>query len=205
MPTADEVNEAIDRFDRDCQPGEWLLRQLFHKYPRNTNLDHVFLKTIVLNKVYNAGVRAENPVAKHIESLPGLDSLIEEGSDDAVNRIAHVKIAGREFCFLAFASKYCSWHNLAAYPIFDKNVRECLLFHKRKDGFAKFTLDSLYDYPSFRDVVNKFRRRYGLQFSYKDLDKFMWLCGGRLLDAKAAAKSSNRQATAGPPEEFRQP
>ena len=95
MPTVDEVNKAIAKFDRDYEPFEWLVRQLFQKYPRNTNFDHVFLKTIVLNKVYNAGVRAEYPVAKHIESLSGLDSLIEKGSDDAVNLIAHVKIGGR--------------------------------------------------------------------------------------------------------------
>jgi hypothetical protein len=95
MPTIDEVKEAIDRFDKEAEPYEWLLKQLFQKYHGNTNADHVFLKTVVLNKVYNAGVRAEYPVAKHIESLSGLDSLIEKGSDDAVNLIAHVKIGGR--------------------------------------------------------------------------------------------------------------
>jgi hypothetical protein len=181
MPTIDEVNEAIDKFDRDYEPAEWLLRQLFQKYPRNTDADHVLLKTKVLNTVYNAGVIAEYPVAKHIESLSGLDSLIEKGSDDAVNLIAHVKIAGKEICFLAFASKYCSWHNPTAYPIFDKNVRACLRFHKRKDGFAEFTLDSLWDYPRFRNVVDKFRGHYGLDsFSYKELDKFMFLFGDKL-------------------------
>jgi len=25
MPTIDEVNEAIDKFDRDYEPAEWLL------------------------------------------------------------------------------------------------------------------------------------------------------------------------------------
>lgn len=206
MPTIDEVKKAIDRFDREGEPYEWLLGQLFQKYPRNTNADHVFLKTIVLNKVYNAGLRAEYPVAKHIESLSGLDSLIENGLDDAVRLIADVKIGEKKLCFIAFASKYCSWHNLAAYPIFDTNVRECLRFHKRKDGFAEFTLDSLWTYPTFRDVVNKFRSHYGLEsFDYKQLDKYMYLFGGSLLAAKAAAKSSKRQAIAGPPEGFRQP
>lgn len=204
MPTMDEVKEAIKRFDSDYEPYEWLVGQLFQKYPRNTNADHVFLKTIVLNKVYNAGVRAEYPVAKHIESLSGLDSLIEKGSDDAVNLTAHVKIGGREFYFLCFATKYCNWHNPTAYPIFDKNVRACLRFHKKKDGFAKFTQDSLWIYPIFRDVVDKFRSHYGLDsFNYKELDKFMYLFGGRLL--AQAAKSSKRQAIAGPPEGFRQP
>jgi hypothetical protein len=192
MPTVDEVNKAIARFDRDYEPFEWLVRQLFQKYPRNTNFDHVFLKTIVLNKVYNAGVRAEYPVAKHIESLSALDSLIEEGSDDAVNLIAHVKIGGRGFCFLSFATKYCNWHNPRAYPIFDKNVRECLRFHRDKDRFAKFTLDSLWTYPTFRNVVDEFRGHYGLgSFDYKDLDKFMFLLGKRSL-AEKAAKSSDR-------------
>jgi hypothetical protein len=202
----DEVNKAIERFDREGEPYEWLLRQLFQKYPRNTNADHVFLKTIVLNKVYNAGVRAEYPVAEHIKSLSDLDSLIEKGSDDAVSLIANVKIGEKKLCFIAFATKYCSWHNPRGYPIFDKNVRECLLFHKRKDGFAKFTLDSLWTYPIFRNVVDKFRAHYVLDsFNYKELDKFMYLFGRRLLAAKAAARSSKRQAIAGPPEQFRQP
>ena len=194
MPTIEEVNEAIRRFDRDYEPGEWLVGQLFQKYPRNTDADHVLLKTMVLNKVYNAGVRAEYPVAAHIKSLSGLDSLIEKGSDEAVSRIANVEIGGKKLCFLCFATKYCSWHNLDAYPIFDNNVRACLLFHKKKDGFAEFTLDSLWDYPTFRSVVDKFRSHYVLDVNYKDLDKFMYLFGGRLLAAKAAAKSSNRQA-----------
>ena len=205
MPTIDEVKEDIDRFDKDYEPEEWLVGQLFQKYPRNTNLDPVLLKTKVLNTVYSAGVIAEYPVAAHIKSLSGLDSLIEKGSDDAVSLIANVQIGGRKFYFIVFATKYCNWHNPPAYPIFDKNVRECLRFHKRKDGFAKFTLDSLWTYPTFRNVVDKFRGHYGLDsFSYKELDKFMYLFGRRLL-AEAAAKSSNRQAIAGPPEEFHQP
>ena len=145
----DEVNEAIHRFDEDYESCEWLLEQLFQQYHRNTNLDHVLLKTKVLNTVYNAGVIAEYPVAAHIKSLSGLDSLIDKGSDDAVRLIANVKIGERKLCFICFATKYCNWHKPAAYPIFDKNVRACLLFHKRKDGFAKFTLDSLWDYPVF--------------------------------------------------------
>jgi hypothetical protein len=200
----DEVNEAIERFDRENEPGEWLVRQLFQQYPRNTDADHVLLKTKVLNTVYNAGVIAESSVAKHIKSLSDLDSLIEKGSDDAVNRIADGKIGEKKICFICFASKYCSWHNLDAYPIFDKNVRECLRFYRDKDRFAEFTLNSLWDYPTFRNVVDKFRRHYGLDVNYKDLDKFMYLFGGRLL-AEKAAKSSNRQANAGPPEGFHQP
>lgn len=192
MPAIDEVNEAVRRFDREGEPGEWLLGQLFRNYRSNTDLNQVRLKTMVLNKIYNAGVIDEYAVAAHIKSLAGIDSLIDAGADNAVSQIANVEVGvkkKRKICFISFATKYCSWHNPTAYPIFDRNVRTCLLFYKKKDRFAKFTLDSLWDYTTFRKVVNEFRGFYGLEsLNYKDLDKFMYLCGGKLLAEHNAVK-----------------
>ncbi len=190
MPTNDDVNKAVQKFDEENGPTEWLLTQLFQKYPLNTDASEVLVKTKVLNVLYNAGVLAVDTVASHITTLVGLDSCIASGSPDAVYRIANVQIKQRKFCFPSFASKYCSWHNPSAYPIFDKNVRTCLQFHNKQKRFATFTLDELWEYPTFLKVVIAFHSSYGLDnsFKFKQLDKWLWYCGAELEKMKRMQK-----------------
>jgi hypothetical protein len=180
-PTADEVIEAEKIFDEENGPTEWLLTQLLQRFPNNTDLNEVALKTKVLNLLYNTQIRAVNVVASHITGLVGIDSSLSAGSPDAVDLIAKVKFGEKERNNFSFASKYCNWHNPTAYPIYDANVEACLWRYKRQDGFAKYPREG-YRYPDFFKIVTAFRSFYGLDsFTFKQLDKYLWRQGGELL------------------------
>jgi hypothetical protein len=181
-PTADEVIRAEKKFDEENGPCEWVLTQLFEKFPKNTDLGEVVVKTKVLNTLYNVQVQAVNIVAEHIRSL-AIDPDLRAGKPEIVDRIATVQLKGGKIRhFFCFASKYCSWHNPTEYPIYDGNVEACLWYYRRQDGFATFARNG-YGYPEFKRRVNAFRDFYpGLtSFTYKQLDKLLWYLGDTLL------------------------
>jgi hypothetical protein len=181
MPTVNDVREKIAEFNRENEQVEWLLTELFAKYHKNTDYDAVLVKTKVLNLLYNTAILAIGAVARPIVALSGLDTLLAAESPDAVGLIANVSIQEKKYWFFSFATKYCSWHNPTAYPIFDKNVYACLRFYRKQDRFAKFALKDLWDYSAFLGVVTEFRRFYGLeQFNFKELDKFLYQHGSSL-------------------------
>jgi hypothetical protein len=181
MPTVNDVKERIAQFNVENEEVEWLLTELFAKYPKNTDFNEVLLKTKLLNSLYSTNILAVGAVARHIVELPDLDALLAAGSPNAVNLIAKVSIQGKGFWFFSFATKYCSWHNPSAYPIFDKNVYACLRFYRKQDRFANFALKDLWDYPILLKAVTEFRAFYGLeQFNFKELDKFLYQHGEEL-------------------------
>ena len=188
-PTADEVIRAEKIFDEENGPTEWLLTQLFEKFPENTDFGEVVVKTKVLNILYSTQIRAVNIVARHICSL-AIDADLKAGNPEIVDGIAKVQLSDRIHNFFSFASKYCNWHNPTAYPIYDGNVEACLWFYRRQDGFATFPRSG-YGYPEFVRGVNAFRDFYGLtSFTYKQLDKFLWYLGGTLLSKGNAQPSA---------------
>ena len=189
-PTGDDVIKAEKKFEEDNGAVEWVLRQLFEKFPKNTDLKEVLVKTKVLNVLYSTRILALNLVAEHITNL-GIDPDLKAGKAEVVDRIAKVQLkGGKTRHFFSFASKYCSWHNPAEYPIYDSRVEACLWHYKRQEG-SKFA-DALaergiafprygYDYSAFVQIVNAFRDGYSLtSFTYKQLDKFLYSLGDRL-------------------------
>jgi len=174
-PTADEVIRAEKKFDEESVPIEWVLKQLFDKFPENTDFGEVVVKTKVLNVPYSTQIRAVNIVAKHICRL-AIDAGLRAGNPDVVDRIAKVQLSNKIRNNFSFASKYCNWHNPTAYPIYDANVEACLWYYRKQDNFSTFARNKPYDYPEFVRRVNAFRDFYGLtSFTYKQLDKFLWL------------------------------
>jgi hypothetical protein len=133
-PTVELVKAKCDEFDGDpsTRLAEDALGQLWAALPRNTDAPHVLLKVLALNKLYNTRVRDIDVeiLARHIAGL-GIDPLIAEGSSSTVERITHCDNLRNYF---SFATKYCSWHNPDAYPIYDTRVDECLWSYKKQDG-----------------------------------------------------------------------
>jgi len=190
-PTADDVIRAEKKFDQENGPVEWVLTQLFKKFPENTDFGEVVVKTKVLNVLYSANVLAVKVVAEHITNLR-IDPDLRAGKAEIVDRIAEVRLSGgKTHHFFSFASKYCSWHNPTEYPIYDKNADACLWYYREQDKFDEFPripgcpLNSVpygYNYPEFKRRVNAFGVRYGLtSFTYKQLDKLLWSLGDTLL------------------------
>jgi hypothetical protein len=128
------------------------------------------------------GIRPEEidvePLASHIAGL-GIDPILAEGSPHAVDLITNCPNLRKYF---SFATKFCSWHNPTAYPIYDGNVDECLWSYKKQDQFAKFYRQDLVCYEKLLGTVTAFRNGYGLNsLTFKRLDKFLWRSGGRIL------------------------
>ena len=179
-PTVGLVTAACDEFDKENEIIERALQVLFSQFPGNSDLSHVLLKVVALNRLYSTQILAITDVAQHIHrNAQSIDSALAAGSPQIVDKIARVTIrtSGKERRNLSFATKYCSWHNPEAYPIWDSRVDKYLWALQKQDHFAlvfKANAD-LWEYPTFREVVIAFRYFYGLgSFTFKDTDKFLW-------------------------------
>jgi hypothetical protein len=192
-PTIENVRLACEQFDGWKDNPDPALSILFEHFPYNSHVDHVLLKVIALNSTYTTLIRAfsnKTPsiydVARHIVSR-NIDEALESGNIDIVELIAKVKTDdGRKMRNYSFATKYCNWHRPHLFPIYDSRVDEYLWrLQKREIFFAFDRQDLRYNYRKFKDVVTAFRERFGLhEFSYKLIDKFLYVEGGKLLKMK---------------------
>jgi hypothetical protein len=177
-PTADELINAEKEFNHKYHAVEWTLTQLFREFPANANFDVVAVKVKVLNVLYGTQVRAVNIVAQHIVDL-GVDPHLRAGEPESVDRIARVQLKDKVRIFFSFATKYCSWHNPDAYPIYDSYAEAALWYYKKRDSFATFSRDG---YGEYVRRVNAFRDFYGLTaFNFKQIDKLLYSLGEKLM------------------------
>ena len=143
----------------------------------NTIIENVLLKVSALNDFYSTNIFDTYTVAKHILSCK-VDSELERGSLDLVNKIALVTISGKKKNFYSFASKYCSHHKPEIYPIYDSYVVKMLMHFKKKDKFYRFKKDDLKTYDVFLSVIQAFQGFYGLDdFTLRQIDIYLWLAG----------------------------
>jgi hypothetical protein len=192
-PTVELVETECKAFDLENWLAEEALGQLrAPQFPLTTDIRHVLLKVLVLNKLYGTMIRDIDveTVAKHIVGLASdhsLDQLLDQGSLDAVLLITDCPNLKQ---YLSFASKFCSWHNPTAYPIYDGNVRECLWSYGKQDRFAKFRNEDLWYYRKLVETIVAFRNYYELNsLTFKQLDKFMYRSGGQILKARRDQKN----------------
>jgi hypothetical protein len=179
-PTVELVEAACRKFNDEAELIEEALRLLWTQFPHNTETSHVLLKVLVLNKLYSARVLDKDvePLARHIVTL-NIDPLLDQGELAAVERIYNCPPLKM---YYSFATKFCSWHNPTAYPIYDGNVDKYLWSYKKQDGFANFHHQDLGYYEKFVAIVTAFRNHYRLScFTFKQLDKFLYLSGGEIL------------------------
>jgi hypothetical protein len=192
MPTLESVNAECQEFDRDpsTQLIEDALRQLREHFRKNVEPSHVLLKVVALNKLYSTNIINVEAVARHIVDKE-IDDHLSNGSPEIVDLIANVTIGTQQRNNFSFATKYCSWHNPTAYAIWDGNVDECLWHYRNQDHFAKFKRkDISSSYDSFLKVIADFRSHYNLtSVSLRDLDKFLWQVGGKILEDEKNRKA----------------
>jgi hypothetical protein len=191
-PAAEAVEAAGKKFDEENKIIEDALGEHFRQYPRNTSPAHVLLKVTTLNDLYSTQIPRYSEriptlweVVYHIVGL-GFDSALDLDSSDLVYKIAKTEIPNKGIhCNYSFATKHCSWHKLDSYPIYDSRADE-FLWHLRNQGCTdRFDRPQLKVYPRFKEIVTKFRDSFGpARFTFKDIDKFLFLEGGRLFAAK---------------------
>jgi hypothetical protein len=193
---ADDVKKAGAQFDLENKDIEEALQDLFKRYPDNSSITHVLLKATTLNFFYWTQIRlysARTPtileVAHHIASLR-IDSDLRLGSPELVGRIAKIQVPEKEARFYySFATKYCSWHNPNSYPINDSRVRLYLSYLRDHGCLNRFSEAALWDYPVFKRIVEDLREKNDLQnFTFKEIDKFLYLQGGKLLMGRSERK-----------------
>ena len=190
-PAPDAIRQYIGLFAENSYAvtTEKVVTKLIAAYPKNTILEDVLLKVTVINRLYSTNVFAVYPMAEHIVEL-NIDPSLEKAEPEIVNRIAELHMGNKTRHFYSFASKYCSWHALDRYPIYDSYVNIMLKAYREKDSFASFSNADLWNYPTFKNIVQQFRQFYSLQaFSFKELDKFLWMYGREYWEEK----SDNRQ------------
>ena len=191
-PSADDIRQADAEFDSENKILEEALKELFGQYPHNTQPAQVLLKVTALNALYSTQIplyRKSIPtifdVVEHIVTL-GIDSDLKRGDDGVVNRLAKTAVPDkRTFYYYSFATKYCSWHNPNAYPIFDSRVYGYLCHLVNHRCLDRFKENDLWDYPKFKKVIEEFRERNGItDFTFKEIDKFLYHQGAMLITQK---------------------
>lgn len=194
-PTADAVRKAINEFRGWEDEPDPALKLLFAQYPKNANLDHVLLKVVTLNSLYSTMIRVNSKltptiydIARHIVDL-NIDTILDEGSETLVDKIANTeklaKMLGKEKQYIySFATKYCSFHRPESYPIYDSRVNE-YLWHLRNLGeLGQFKRMDLWNYSKFKKIVTEFRDSLLTErFTYKEIDQYLYVEGGKLLAA----------------------
>jgi hypothetical protein len=190
-PTVDAVNATGEKFDKENKIIEDALESLFRQFPKNARTSDVLLKVLTLNALYSTqiplyGDRIPNvwEVVNHIVQL-GIDSDLDLGLPDLVYSIAKIEIHNNVHFNYSFATKYCNWHRPEFYPIYDSHVDEYLWYLANQGLIGRFDRQDLKIYSRLKEIVIEFRDRYGLgDLNFKQIDKFLYVEGGKLLDAK---------------------
>jgi hypothetical protein len=154
------------------------LRLLFNSLcPSNNKIEHVLLKVSALNDFYGTNIYDTYSVARHILKTD-VDKRLRKDDLSLVNDIANVSINGKTRRYYSFASKYCSFHKLDRYPIYDSFVEKMLMYYKKANDFDAFQKKDLKDYPRFATIIRNFQTSYELEeFSLREIDIFLWLAG----------------------------
>lgn len=198
----DQIDADIDAFERESETAraESTLRELIATYPGNKRVEHVLTKVITINALYHARVLDVDlhPLAVHISGIQDLDAKLKRGDPEAVDAIWMSQ--GTRKHYFSFATKYCSWHNQQSFAIYDLNMWEALRAYRSELAGFRFRDSECKDYACFHAIVERFRTAYGLEsYSLRDIDKFLWLTGDRLLKAKPEKTSQDDAGGGSPP------
>lgn len=179
-PSARLVSKYLARWEHleNYRLQEASLSLLFHRLcPKNKKIEHVLLKVSALNDFYSTNIFNTYAVAKHIRKKD-VDARLEANDYSLVNDIALISIKGKKINFYSFATKYCSHHKPASYPIFDSFVERMLLHYKSADGFNSFDKSDLRNYERFIKIIKSFQSFYKLKrHTLREIDIFLWLAG----------------------------
>ncbi len=170
-------------FEKEYCIHEKAIANAIKKYLSNKVIEDVFTKVVMINCLYSSGLYTFGSndhisvaeMAEHIVQLEktlALSQAINKGDLGIVDEIANIN--GKHAT--SFASKYCSWHNLDRFPVFDSRVRGFMYYwYKDSTEAIKYTQDELKVYGCFAKAVEQFREQNCKDVSYKKLDVFMWL------------------------------
>lgn len=194
-PPKPSVAEVSSYLQQDAKSAHYhlqieSLQWLLHALPTNTNLRDIFLKVSTINHFYSTNILKTYTVATHIAAIADIDARLQAGDPTLVADIGKVTFenektgASKTINFYSFASKYCSCHNRAAFPIYDSYVDKMLRYFQKTYRFSKFKRADLKDYATFKRILADFQAFFGLQaFNLWQLDQYLWLAGKKYYQA----------------------
>jgi hypothetical protein len=191
-PTVDAVKAAGKKFDEENRVFEDALKGLLEHYPNNIKTADVLLKVITINDLYSTQIPLHSDriptvweVVDHIVDLK-IDPALDQGSSDLVFNIAKTEIQGKKIHYnYSFATKYCSWHRQDLFPIYDSRVDEYLWYSQNHGWIDPFKREELKIYKRLKETITEFQDKCGLgEFNFKQIDKFLYYEGGKLLKHK---------------------
>jgi hypothetical protein len=123
LPSAELVLAACKQFDEKNATTERALKELFRRYPTNDDEAHVLLKVMALNRLYFTGIYDVHGMAEQIhQHVKPIDAALIQGAPGIVDEFARFLLEKTGNKFDALATKYCSWYNPSAFPIWDANA-----------------------------------------------------------------------------------
>jgi hypothetical protein len=173
-PTKQLIEKYGMQFGQKNSAEEEAIKELCKTFPDNKDYKGVLLKSIVINELYFTGIIAIKNVARHIFELD-IDARLKQGDPEVVDQIAKLTINGKERRNYSFATKYCSFHNPSAYPIYDSFVDRVLRAYQKQDAFSSVALGDLKEYRRFKEVLQGFVNFYDLgKPGARELDYFLY-------------------------------
>jgi hypothetical protein len=157
-----------------------VIRMLIAERPHNTTFVDVLLKTYLINDLYGTNAYGTYAMARHIHGL-AIDPRLGAADLSVIQSIAQGEFAGNRV-FYSFATKYCNWHREAVFPIYDSIVDNVLWAYRKQFRFHPYQQGDVRRYARWKEILDAFIRYFGLrEFTYKQVDKFMWKYGKEIL------------------------
>ncbi|MDZ4840469.1 MAG: hypothetical protein SGJ04_10740 [Bacteroidota bacterium] len=183
-PNVEQVKLANVAFNADDRnnANQKTVILLVNDYPTNTKIEDIYIKVVAINEMYDTAIADTYTMAKHILEL-NIDSDVQAGNIELVDKIAKEhgiigKKTGKEVNFYSFATKYCHFHNVASFPIFDNNVRLLLLYFNKRKEFGTFRDEDLRKYKDFKRIYTYFISKFELTtLSLTEIDTYMRVAG----------------------------
>lgn len=162
-----------------------LINHALCRFPCNTDSDLVAMKISLIDLTNSTRIGMHisrislQELVKVILDIADFDARLSQGDPDLVSQLA--KTNG-QVNFFSFASKYCTYHNVAIYKrddysIYDNVVEESLPQYIA--GFKKSTIrrwKDNYNYAAFNKCIGELLDRNGIQipFRRRKFDHFLW-------------------------------
>jgi hypothetical protein len=162
--------------------ADMAIQKVVEGMPNNTSLPEVIAKVSIIKSLYVTPFYDVMSLSEHIINNSGFDLYLDSGNPKSVEivRSGHgirLKKTGKEIDLYSFATKYCSFHNPEAYPIFYGFVGDLLFRLNLQYGWiSKLYKYELNDYSKFKNLLDCFVNYFEIGLhGYKMLDQGIWV------------------------------
>lgn len=158
-------------------------------FPSNTDLDSVWLKPALLDRLYATNVYRLNQAAERVVEVFGTMSHCL--SQEIVVELAKVQVNGKTRGLVSFASKYVHFFHDDSIPITDRYAAFTLTRHFGEPK-ARIT-DWIRDYQQYCRKIDELIRTSAISPTAREMDHYLWLAGNWVeLQEKAQKAQINK-------------